>query len=99
MHWALYAMMVVLPVTGYLMGNADDRTVTFFGLPLPRLIGPDKALGELLEEVHEVVANAGYFLIALHSAAGLFHHYVQRDTTLARMLPGVTRPVGRAHHV
>lgn len=99
MHWALYAMMIVLPVTGYLMGNADDRTVSFFGLPLPRLIGPDKALGELLEEIHEIVANAGYFLIALHSAAGLFHHYVQRDTTLVRMLPGGSRPSGRAHHV
>jgi superoxide oxidase len=81
------------------MGNADDRTVAFFGLPLPRLIGPDKALGELLEEVYEVVANAGYFPIGLHSAAGLFHHYVQGDTTLARMLPGATRPVGRAHYV
>ena len=99
MHWALYAMMIVLPVTGYLMGNADDRTVSFFGLPLPRLIGPDKALGELLEEIHEIVANAGYFLIALHSAAGLFHHYVQHDTTLARMLPSGSRPSGRAHHV
>lgn len=45
------------------------------------------------------MANAGYFLIALHSAAGLFHHYVQRDTTLARMLPGAGRAARRAHHV
>lgn len=36
-------------------GIAADRTVSFFGLPLPRLIGPDKALGELLEEIHEIV--------------------------------------------
>lgn len=91
MHWSLYAIMIVLPVTGYLMSNADDRTVSFFGIELPRLIGPDKALGESLEEVHETIANVGYALIALHAEASLFHRYVQRDTTLVRMLPSLNR--------
>ncbi len=31
--------------------------------------------------------GVGYFLIGLHAAAALFHHYVMRDNTLARMLP------------
>jgi cytochrome b561 len=30
----------------------------------------------------------GYFLIGLHALAALFHHYVSRDNTLTRMLPG-----------
>jgi cytochrome b561 len=29
----------------------------------------------------------GYFLIGLHAAAALFHHYVLRDDTLTRILP------------
>jgi cytochrome b561 len=29
----------------------------------------------------------GYYLIGLHALAALFHHYVVRDNTLARMLP------------
>ncbi|MDR2154682.1 MAG: cytochrome b/b6 domain-containing protein, partial [Burkholderiaceae bacterium] len=51
------------------------------------LIGPDKALGKQIKEVHETVATIGYGLIGLHAAAALFHHYVMRDNTLLRMLP------------
>lgn len=31
--------------------------------------------------------SIGYFLIGLHAAAALFHHYLLRDNTLRRMLP------------
>ena len=33
-------------------------------------------------------STAGYFLIGLHAAAALYHHYIRRDDTLKRMLPG-----------
>ena len=87
-HWALYALMLVLPVTGYLMSNAADKSILFFGVAMPALIAPDEGLGSLMHETHEVVANLGYALIGLHAAASLWHHYVQRDNTLRRMLPG-----------
>lgn len=38
-------------------------------------------------EVHEVIGTLGYFLIGLHAAAALFHHYFIKDNTLVRMLP------------
>ncbi|EDH6436062.1 cytochrome b, partial [Salmonella enterica subsp. enterica serovar Infantis] len=38
--------------------------------------------------IHEMLANIGYFLIAMHAAAALFHHYIQKDDTFSRMLPG-----------
>jgi cytochrome b561 len=47
----------------------------------------DKSLAERTEELHKTLATAGYFLSGLHAAAALFHHYVQRDNTLRRMLP------------
>jgi cytochrome b561 len=34
-----------------------------------------------------VIGTLGYFLIGLHTAAALFHHYVSKDNTLVRMLP------------
>jgi superoxide oxidase len=90
-HYTLYTMMIILPVTGYLMSNANDRTVTFFGIVLPRLIAADKPLAEALEGIHEVIGNIGYGLIGLHALAALWHHYVRRDNTL--MLPaGVGGP-------
>lgn len=87
-HLALYAFMIAMPLLGWLMFSAEGKTVPFFGLDLPPLIGPDKALAHDLEEWHELGATLGYWLIGLHAAAALLHHYVQRDNTLRRMLPG-----------
>jgi cytochrome b561 len=51
------------------------------------LVAPDRATGHTLKEIHETWAEAGYFIVGLHAAAALFHHYVQRDSALAGMLP------------
>ncbi len=93
-HLALYGLMILLPLTGWLMLNAAGEPVTWFGQGLPVLIGPSRRLAHTLEDIHEAIANAGYFLIALHAAAALFHHYVVRDNTLRLMLPGL-RSAGR----
>ncbi len=87
MHFALYALMIGLPLVGWLILSASGKTIPFFGLELPALIGENKALAHTLKEAHEVVATAGYFLIGLHALAALFHHYVRRDNTLLRILP------------
>lgn len=86
-HLALYAIMIGMPLMGWLALSAAGKPVPFFGLTLPALIGPDKLLAGQIKEVHEVVGTAGYFLIGLHAVAALFHHYIQRDNTLRRMLP------------
>ncbi|MBS0506005.1 MAG: cytochrome b [Proteobacteria bacterium] len=87
MHVALYAMLLALPLLGWLILSAKGSPIPFFGLELPPLLAPDKALSKSLKEVHETIANLGYALIALHAAAALWHHYVQHDDTLRRMLP------------
>lgn len=87
-HLALYAIMIGMPLLGWLILSASGKPVPFFGLELPALIGQDKPLASQLKEIHEFVGTAGYFLIATHAAAALFHHYVQRDNTLLRMWPG-----------
>jgi cytochrome b561 len=86
-HLALYGLMILLPLTGWLMLSADGVTVAWFGRTLPALVGPSRRLAHTLEDVHEAIANAGYFLIGLHAAAALFHHYVVRDNTLRLMVP------------
>jgi cytochrome b561 len=91
LHLALYAMMIGLPIVGWLILSAEGDPVPFFGLELPPLVAPDKALAERLEELHETVAKAGYFLIGLHAVAALFHHYVMRDDVLTRMRPAPRR--------
>ncbi|WP_271408872.1 cytochrome b [Pseudomonas sp. Q1-7] len=88
MHLALYALMIGAPLAGWLILSAAGKPIPFFGLELPALIGPDKALVGQIKELHELAGTVGYWLIGLHALAALFHHYVSRDNTLQRMLPG-----------
>ncbi len=88
MHVALYALMIAAPLLGWLTLSAAGKPVDLFGFALPLLTGVDAALAHSLKELHESLATAGYALIGLHAAAALLHHYVMRDNTLVRMLPG-----------
>lgn len=87
-HVALYALMIALPLSGWLMLNADGKAVTWFGFELPTLVAASRPLARSIKEVHEAIASVGYALIGVHAAAALFHHYVLRDNTLRLMLPG-----------
>lgn len=86
-HLALYGFMLVMPLLGWLLLSCAGKPIPFFGLQLPALIGENKDLAKVIKEIHETVGELGYFLIGLHAAAALFHHYLQRDNTLLNMLP------------
>ena len=87
MHLALYALMIGMPLAGWLILSAAGKPIPFFGLQLPALIAESKSSAGLIKEIHETVGTAGYFLIGLHAAAALYHHYLVRDNTLLRMMP------------
>ena len=86
MHVALYLFMVAMPILGWLVLSAEGKPIPFFGVSLPALIAENKESAKSLQEIHETVGELGYWLIGLHAAAALFHHYVVRDNTLSRML-------------
>jgi superoxide oxidase len=87
MHFALYLFMIAQPLLGWLLLSAEGKPVVLFGLPLPAIWSRNEGYAELFEETHELIGTAGYYLVGLHSAAALFHHYFMRDNTLVRMLP------------
>ena len=87
-HAALYLLLFITPLAGWLMSSARGFTVSWFGLfSWPNLIGQDKANFELLKEVHEALATTLFFLALLHLAAALKHHFWDKDDVLRRMLP------------
>ncbi|WP_026177351.1 cytochrome b [Thiobacillus denitrificans] len=88
LHLALYVLMIGMPLTGWLVLSATGKPIPFFGLELPALIGENKALARQIKELHETVGTIGYVLIGGHAMAALYHHYIKRDGTLVRMLPG-----------
>ncbi len=87
MHALLYALMVAMPLLGWLTLSAADKPVPFWGFELPHLIGPNEDAAKQIKHWHEQIGTWGYWLIGLHALAGVFHHYVVRDNTLVRMLP------------
>jgi cytochrome b561 len=89
----LYALMLCIPVSGWLMSSAKGFQTVWFGvLPIPDLIGKDKELGKTLAELHEAL-NIGLLLLIIgHALAAFFHHFVHKDDTLRRMLPGSSKP-------
>ena len=87
-HAAMYGLMIVIPVSGWLMSSAKGVPTVWFGvIPLPDLIQKDKELGHLLKNVHQTLNYLLLLLIAGHVAAALKHHFIEKDDILKRMLP------------
>jgi cytochrome b561 len=87
-HWVLYALMLAIPLSGWLMSSAKGFQTVWFGvLPLPDLLAKDAALGDTLKDVHEALNFTLLAMVGLHVAAALKHHFIDRDTVLTRMLP------------
>lgn len=92
-----YALMIGLPISGWLMVSTSARPIPFFGLfEVPHLpIAQTKANHELFELGHGLQAKLLiYALIPLHILAALKHHFVDKDLTMSHMIPGLTPTKG-----
>lgn len=86
--WAMYALMIAMPLSGWLMNSAAGFPLKAFGtVPVPLLMDNNKELAELFEEAHELMGDALKILILLHVAGVLKHLTIDKDNTLYRMLP------------
>lgn len=87
-HVMLYLLLIVTPVSGWLYSSATGVQVVYLGLlPLPNLLPKDDALADALKIVHVTLNSTLFGLVCIHAAAALKHHFIDRDTVLARMLP------------
>lgn len=86
-HRLMYAVFLALPVLGVLALAYGGKQWSLLGLPVHDLVAPDRTIGHTLKEIHETLGKAGYFVVGLHAAAALFHHYVRHDSALIGMMP------------
>ncbi|MFJ5398026.1 cytochrome b [Pectobacterium sp. CHL-2024] len=86
-HGILYVIFLALPLLGLFSLYFGQVEWSFLGITMPVAGVLNKDIQHNLKALHELIANAGYFIIGLHAAAALFHHYIVRDNTLNRMLP------------
>ena len=87
-HLCFYALMLVLPITGWLMSSAAGIPVSLFGLfDLPDLIARNDYLFWALVEIHKWLSYGLIAGIVIHAAAALGHHFLIKDETLRKMWP------------
>lgn len=87
-HHLLYALLLAMPLSGWLMSSARNYPVSWFGLvQLPDLITPGERAFEALRATHGTLAALLAATALLHLAGALKHHFVDRDDVLRRMLP------------
>ena len=91
-HGALYVLLVVSPILGWMNASARDWTITVFGLfQLPHLVAARSSLGRQAGDIHTFLAWTLLVLVGLHVLAALYHYFVRHDGVLQRMLPGTGR--------
>jgi cytochrome b561 len=87
-HFVFYALLLILPLTGWIMVSAGDRPLKWFWLfDIPKfgVTRSDAAYG-LSEALHEPLGLILGALALIHIAAALRHHIVLKDNVLRRML-------------
>jgi cytochrome b561 len=86
-HWALYGLLIAIPVTGWL-GVSMFPALDIFGLfSLPSIAATDADMAKRVLNLHGWLVQAFLVLGALHVGAALFHHFVRKDNVLRRMMP------------
>lgn len=91
LHAGFYVVMVAMPLSGWLMVSTSAREIPFFGISWPHLPVPQTHdAHETFEAVHGLFAKLLFYgMIPLHVLAALKHQFVDKDTVVEHMIPGL----------
>ena len=86
-HFFIYVLMLVMPVSGILMSRFGGYPISVFGLfTIPPTSETNSELAGIFYTIHGYTAWLLVFLISIHTAAALYHHFIRKDRTLIRMI-------------
>jgi cytochrome b561 len=87
-HTSFYALLLAMPIVGYIANSAFGAPTPFFGLfNVPPIVEKNEALATPLFTIHRWVGWLVIILVLTHVSAALYHHFVRGDSVLRRMLP------------
>lgn len=83
-----YALLLILPLTGWAFASAGKYPLSWFGLfDWPKLaVTKDSPLANFTHEAHELTGWVMLVLVIVHVSAALHHHFILKDKVLRRML-------------
>ncbi len=87
-HYALYTLLVLQAVSGFVLRWSGKESMSFFGLEIPPIIPPvSRPVHHQIGDFHHWLGWTIVILGAGHALAALYHHVVLKDRVLTRMLP------------
>ncbi len=87
-HRTFYLLILIMPVSGYLLVSASGAPVPLIGIELANAPITGKATRAALWYTHAVCGITISILFIAHTAAALHHAAILKDGTLRAMLPG-----------
>ncbi|HQV41030.1 MAG: cytochrome b [Moraxellaceae bacterium] len=88
-HWGLYFVMLMMPLSGLVMSQFAGREISWFGVfQIPVFVAENKDLAAQIKDLHEGVWWPLLLgLVGIHVVAALWHQFVVKDDILKRMRP------------
>jgi cytochrome b561 len=90
-HWAIYGLLLAVPILGWLGVSYFDARGTSIGVNLPALVSKNDDAAKTVFMLHKFGAILLAILALMHIAAALQHHFIRKDGVLRRMMPGLKR--------
>jgi cytochrome b561 len=84
----LYAVMFIMPITGFLTSTLGGHDVSFYWIFKISAFTQNKPVSEFFALAHKILSYIMIFLVSVHLLAALHHYYFRKDNVLQRMFPG-----------
>ncbi|WCR58046.1 cytochrome b [Wolbachia endosymbiont of Ctenocephalides felis wCfeJ] len=84
-HFGLYALMILMPLSGYIMSSASGREIKYL-FHIPLLISRNKEVANIANGTHSMLAYFMVFFIVLHILAALKHTFIDKQNIFKRII-------------
>jgi cytochrome b561 len=85
---AMYLLMLSMPISGLLAGLYNGRDLSVYGLFTIYAFEKNEQISYLAWNLHGIGAWAFVIFITMHSLVALYHHFIDKDRLLLRMIKG-----------
>jgi cytochrome b561 len=90
-HRLFYLALFIIVISGYLISTADGRGIEVFGwLTIPATLSGLENQEDIAGDIHLFASWFLIGLVVLHAGGALKHHFLDRDSTLRRMIKPVS---------
>jgi len=86
--YAMYVLMLLVPLSGIIMSQSEGLQVSAFGyFEVPKFVSENDSIAELATQVHTMSANILFALVLMHVAGSIYHQVIEKKKIMKRIFP------------